>query len=565
MTQKPGSPFPSSLRPGEVLLLADIETHSSVWLLRRRAGNRSAAGYCYEFGQAADDAWRAAVSLLPRSMPVLWRPSSGLDLNARQALRLGVKAKSDWHPAVDDQIDGRSFGLSFLLALGSEALDIPLPVNVVASAELEANGRLLPVASLESKLEAVAEIAPKVTLVLVAKDQPPISDTFCIRFPHLHVLRVNTAQDAILTVFGDAPAEWIRAHADAHSRDLFVASLLRSALEVDYTTTDWSPFNRAAEFALQEWDGLSFSERETLRFVAAVFLRRHGSGAPRDPLGTPRDTWLEEFPEPTRLAIIRKLVLQSAMTGDPVPAEIEAVARGRLARIGDSTNAHRSHLRLQAALGRLLAVTGRPNEGLELQEKVVAAFFARFRYEDASEALTECFQLAAGLEDVSAFGRAEQSYLTMQAFGGPDPRELPRLEVSRILARQRLGHVPNDIDIERLHSIAFDTALHPTVVYAALRGYLRLLFVADRRTEAEAAITRLETEDPRFRHDVAIAGICCALVKLDRALAEGNSSTAKAALIELGNDGGALITHLTAAACLSGVDAAAFVARWFPL
>ena len=68
-------------------------------------------------------------------------------------------------------LDGPSFGLTFFLLLTSTVLDVPLPDEVVASAEIDDRGRIGPVDAIAEKIAGIIAIAPSVRRVLVAADQ----------------------------------------------------------------------------------------------------------------------------------------------------------------------------------------------------------------------------------------------------------------------------------------------------------------------------------------------------------------------------------------------------------
>ena len=549
---------PHAALPGSVLLVAAADKYSTLWVLQERLpGSNGEPLVCYEFGPVADEAWRTAVALLPRVSPVLWRNVGRGDLNSRQALRIGLLRKPNSAFQFDHMLEGSSFGLSFLLALASEALDLRIPQQFAASAMIDAYGHLSAVDSLIDKVAVLNESAPWVTTLLVAENQLDVERCAAL-YPSILIQRIEHARDALSLVFHNALDEPIAAGATGLERRAhLIVSFLRLALEPDHTVTDWTPFSRAIDAALTQWrDNLSEHDDRTLRFVRAVFNRRHGVA---ESLGLPEQDWLERFPRPVRLAIVSKFVLHSAHTRGPRPEQIEQLARELLAA---ATEAHSADLKLQSALGRLLAVTGRPSEALQLQEDVISGFYDRYRHDQAGEALAECYRLAAALKDSDALRRIEERFSTMLSFGGCDRRMLPLLESARLNARLRLLHEWDDVALARLQAMSLDPSLHWSISYAALRNYVSLLIEKEQSDEILRLVEQALDGSVCFRGDDKPARTYRALIALDLGLASRAMPTARAATEELTNLHPGLVGNIHSGS--TGIPLPELLARWYP-
>jgi hypothetical protein len=547
-----------SVHPGEVLLVAAGERHSTLWRLEDLASRaRNEAGVCYEFGVAADEAWREAVALLPRVSPLLWKHVGRKGLDSRQARRIGSWALPNWSVPFDSQLEGSSFGLSFLLALASEAFGVAVPEHFAASAVLGSDSRLSPVEGLVNKVAVLVKEAPWVRTLLVAENQPDVRRCR-YTYPSVVIRPVENARTALDVVFENAMAV-STLEAAPNDRSRLIANFLRLALEADHTVTDWKPFARAVDSALTKWAGsISPHDVHTLRFVGAVFDRRRG-GSQRLELD---EQWLGHFAAPVRLAVLRKLVLHSAATGSPPPTQVEAIARAALPAVSD---AHNAHLRLESALGRLLSVTGRPEdaqEAQETQERVVSAFFDRFRHDQAGEALAECYRLATAMEDPLVLPRIEEQFLLMQAFGGCDPRVVPLLETERSIAHVRLTPDCGQLagaHLAHLRITALDSGLHRAISYSALRAYVHWSNRSNRSADGVDLVNQVLGPPCEDNEANALATSCRALIELDNARDSGDSSTVQANIRRLEN------LHPGLASNFAGVGGGSeeLFARWY--
>ena len=122
-------------------------------------------------GPDAQASWRAAALALPRSVPVLWRSVHHASRDLPRATLLASHLAAPGFEERDRVLDGPSFGLTFFLLLTSVVLDVPLPDEVVASAEIDERGRIGPVDAIAEKIAGIMAIAPSVRRVLVAADQ----------------------------------------------------------------------------------------------------------------------------------------------------------------------------------------------------------------------------------------------------------------------------------------------------------------------------------------------------------------------------------------------------------
>src|SRR5262249_15820605 len=110
------------------------------------------------------------------------------------------------------------------------------------------------------------------------------------------------------------------------------------------------------------------------------------------------------------------LVQQVADVGQPSWGEVECLVN--LVRQPVISNAHPMQLRLEGALARLWAITGRPVDALKHQEQLAHVYFDSLLYGDVSFPLAEWFRLRRTVEDEAAFERAERMRLAVEAVGG---------------------------------------------------------------------------------------------------------------------------------------------------
>lgn len=148
------------------------------------------------FNRGALEAWSAASYAVLPLLPAIPRDSSlsGALSSPRFACWLNPKR----HANPDGTLDGSSYGLAFALAIASLWLDVPVPVDLAASACILPNGVLGLVEGLNEKLLSLFSDAPQVKRVLVAEGQRNIKAP-----PGVEIVECRSLRDAIHEAFPD--------------------------------------------------------------------------------------------------------------------------------------------------------------------------------------------------------------------------------------------------------------------------------------------------------------------------------------------------------------------------
>ncbi len=402
---------PPTPRPGHVAAVTVRGRTTTLWHLHL-APHRAARSTV--LGADARASWRSAGIALPRSLPVLWRSvhEATQEMPVIQRLRTSIDAPG--FEERDAVVDGPSFGLAFFLLLASSVLDCAVPGDVIASAAIDAYGRLHGVDGLRQKLEGVRALAPGVSRVVVSADQAHEAERHA--GGTLEVIGATSAAEALERVFGPRLSTLlVDAGSDPARRAELTSGFFRLALVGRGAAIDWSPVARGADQALRTWTELGPDERYQLEFARAV-AARHESNEGDLPL--PDAAWLRGRPRMVRVQVLSHLVQQCADTGRPGATEVEALASHEVH--GDPYEAFLPQLRLHGALCRLWALTGRAERALADNERLTRAALAVFAPADASFPLSEWLRLAAALGDVQAFeraGAAREEALTHGGFG----------------------------------------------------------------------------------------------------------------------------------------------------
>lgn len=172
---------PAPLRPGEAWLLLCAASATSGEVVRWRSRDREGSvGFTADSTDAIERAWRGLMATLAgegHALPIDF-PRGGFD----------APGVARW-----DRIEGASLGVTACLAWLSRACGVPVPAHLAASAAVQSDGSLAPVAHLREKLAALAVSAPAVTAVIVATSQPDAPDP-----PHgVTLMRCRTLADAL--------------------------------------------------------------------------------------------------------------------------------------------------------------------------------------------------------------------------------------------------------------------------------------------------------------------------------------------------------------------------------
>jgi hypothetical protein len=401
----------SVLRGGVPLVTVDATlSAAALWVLRiGGAGDGRNAPVNFEADSL--QAWEDAATALPRSLPFLWRPVQ----QARDAPHLAshlvtmqLRDRCMGHPT---ELRGKSFGLGFVLAMASWILRVSVPDDLIAIGTVDADGRIEAVEGMCEKIAVIEQHAPRIRRVLLPAQQA--HEAQAVTTAGLEIVPVDKAARAVELVLGDAFRNLLRRSGeDPEAREELVDSFFRLVILGRSAAIDWTPVEHGATVALQAWSGLDPAAIWKLRCAQAV-AARHESNRGEIPL--PDEPVLRSLPAPLRVLAVVHLLQQCADTGQPSIEMAEALSGEHLVPVSE---AFVPRLKLWSARARLMAVTGRPEEALRLQEELAQAFLARLEYEEVSYQLTEWYRLAGALEDRQAFTRAREVHARVVRLGG---------------------------------------------------------------------------------------------------------------------------------------------------
>lgn len=484
---------------GELAAVTVRDEVASLWWLAPQgtAGPPAAA-----LGPEALASWEAAGLALPRSVPLLWRD---VHRAARVAPRVGLldvtRHSSGFMPR-DAVVDGPSFGLAFFLQLASVVLDCPVPTHLVASASIDAYGRLGAVGSIADKVAGLRALAPRVRLLLVAADQAEAARR--AGGTRLEVVGIRHAAEALEHAFGSLLSRrLVDGGADGTTRAELADAFFRLALVGRGAAVDWTPIERGATLALDTWPDLDADLRYQLLFARAVAARHESN---RGALPLPDAAWLRLQPRVRRLQVLAHLIQQCADTGTPDAVRTQDVARPWLTL--DTHEATIPEMVLLGAHARLWAVTGQAGRALATQRDLTLAYLRIYAEEHASFPLAEWIRLAGALGDTAALREAHDVHDRLVVSGGHGAHGRPYVELA--LARARLTRDEGDREAQReMVRLASDDTLPSHVRWSAHR------WVPEGRDLLESAAER----------DVHAAR-ALALVRLDRCLTAGDTEGA---------------------------------------
>ena len=297
---------------------------------------------------------------------------------------------------------------------------------------------------------------------------------------------------------------------DEEAREEVAASLFRVAMSGRSSFPFWRPVAAAAEQLLER---PVTPEMERMLRIASAVARRHEDNGGR--LTMPDRQWLDHYPNPLRIRLVAQHVQQAADSGTPDPDAIEALGRQYLLTGGDAFPAH---FELLGALGRLVAVLGRPREALAMQREAAGALVARGDLAGATFGLSAWLQLSAALADHAEFDRAvrcwdEVSLLGELSESGGDVY----VHAAHLRGLVLLGR--NDAARSALRSIDTECPLLPTHLSVAVARWR----------------CWLDESAPKSAHDLA---------GLDAAWRSGNSRRAEAEVERLLGAGAQLYSVL---------------------
>jgi hypothetical protein len=449
----------------------------------------------------------------------------------------------------DDALDGESFGLAFALGLAAQLLGQPFPSNWVATGKLDALGRVTAVSGVAQKLALSAQV-PLITHALVPSQNLEEARRAA---PRLTIVGVCQLREALRVLWTEAQLRSTPSMSTVQqqARELFNVCLDSRA----NATSDWRPVAAAAQSFLETYDAdLSEADRSRLQLARQIASRHAGEWveyqaphpALRDDLMASR--WLE---------LLAHLVQSSTDLGSPSLDEL----RPLLPELPPHRERHPSHLRLLGALGRLYAITGEAERGLECQLEAARSWWEERNVSELSYPLSAGFQLAGALGDQESFDALEALYVASRELAS-QPEGDCFVRLSRARGLVALGRDDAALWSE-LKALAADAQRPEHLRLTAMRLLLKRARRAGEDTgqEAEhwASFEALARSGTLSAHDEAEFR---ALVALETALERGGD--APRALKQLVEVSAQPTGMLMAAAEAKGKDAAAWVARFWP-
>ncbi|MFW6053405.1 MAG: S16 family serine protease [Persicimonas sp.] len=407
-------------------------------------------------------AWETAIDAAAASAPALWGGLRGFRNWSPRAVYGGGQGAS-----TDEILNGRSFGLSFVLAILSLAWETPVKVDVAATGVVDGNGRVGDVDGLDAKLIAVWNWAPRVRRILVPQGQVKEArrSVASLGDPP-EIIGVSRAKEAIELTFPSLDGLMD----EVGDRQRWVDSVFRLALGRRDELPRWEPVSNAVRRAEEQWFGgeSSLSEDSRLRLrVAGAIARRHDGG--RAELECAPEAWVDALLRPYRLRYLANLVQQAANCGSPSPERVLELVDERHAEGKDATA---EDLKLTGALGRLHYRLGDFDEAFEFERSAAAQWAMRGVFEEVSYPLSFSYLLSGVLESGARFD--ELSTLYGQWVSDPRVRigDLAFVELARGRARAMLGEFEDARQVlSQLIGQPDHKAIPDFVRYSACRWY----------------------------------------------------------------------------------------------
>jgi hypothetical protein len=548
-----GQTSPPATRVGTGVGVTVHESSGCLWLIDVNGNTGTAEA---DLGDTTRRSWGSAVRALPRSVPYLWSPVNLFHAQLPSIKRLGTHLKAGV-AANCKLVTGPSFGLAFILALASKVFRFPLPGDLIATAGIEEDGSVSEVDGLSIKIAAVVELMPQVKRLLVASTQE--AEALALANGQLQVVGIQSASHALELAFGERLAELlVQQGTDLATRHQLSEWFFRFCLVGSAELIDWSPIAAAAAHALSEWPGLNADDRFMLGFAKGIAERHERNGGT---LPVPSAEWLLARPAPLRTHLVAHLVQQTADTGQPTWRDLEPLVSH--VRASSLEDAQLMQLKVEGALARLSAVTGRPSEALRRQEELAHIFVDCMLYEEVSFPLSEWFRLAGALGDQAAAERADKVRRLVEAVGGLGEVGGLFVELSRAVAMCRLASSVDRSGLDFLSTTISRQDVPEHLKWAAARILLNpeLTSPDDQvRSKARCALEWAATHsDQRRGHSAAVN---LALVQLERALRTESVKDSESALGRLAELEPGIVAHLSGAAPNGGVGR--YVALFFP-
>ncbi len=538
-----GGPPPE--RNGATLLLGHHRDATQLWSLHFD-GARGSRLHTAVISPETREVWNQSVAIAFRNLPVQWRAISPNTLGYPTAVNIAANIHATTLPEVNSLTDG-SFGLSFVLALASMVLDVPIPSHIVATASINiADDCLGSVAHLRHKVDAVRKYTPRVSEILVspemaAEDQGQTNP---------RVVGVSTVSDAIAHVFGSKPEELLRHAGRAPAERNRILGEFRHV--EDAVRGDWKAIARAGALMLSEWPELGPADREMIASITGTAQRHCNNGGYRLRPAVTREQLLAITPDDRRMNDIAQRI-QDATDGDECnPPDIIAVAREAIP--ADEHCMHH-HFVVMGALGRYHAIAGRPTDAIRLLETATRGFLNHPRSTvDASRPLAEWIRLG-GCTDLRTLKVALEQAERWNHYS-PDRRSRGFIALATARAYMRLDENLSFAEELLREPIMMEGDKH--VGWGALRSLIALSRRRSRISDAEQYFAELQAKahaDPSARRHHIMA-------RLDMAIESKQREGVSVIIDELRNEDPGLCARLTRAAGYS--DLPRYIQLWYP-
>jgi hypothetical protein len=516
------------------------------------AGQPKSRGHTHAaLGQHAQGARSAAAAALPRALPYLVARPHRWDRRIHHLARFAFVFDAGQNSHALPVVDGPSFGLGWLLGLASCCASTPVPRHVIASATIDAAGKLGRVGGVERKLRVIDEWALGITHVYVAAEQVDewraaarglnrsLEIVGCEKASELHLLIGGRTQ--IEDMPSDRRGPWVR-------------SMFNLAADIG-GRTDWHPVDRATELAMETWgDELDEHPRWQLHFANAVAARHENRHVK---LELPPAGFLESqsLAPPMVAKVIANLIAHSTDIGSPPAQDVLTLS----AHWKDEHPKLERTARVIGAEARLWSRVGKFERALAMQRQVAQDFARSGDFTEISFQLTEWYRLAgcmgapAGLQ---AFREADDFVELHQALEhGGEGRDFVNL--CRARACIQLG-LDDQETVDSLTELTDKSSTRHHLRYSAMRWLARLFAVRGQRERRRAVVADLEVaadEGPAPDQ----AGWFLRLVRLDQAISKQRREDAQQLVYELSQPFGPIVD-----AARSVTDDPSFIAETFP-
>lgn len=499
-----GAPPGPSL--GETLLVSvgDGVAQTVLWRLGAREAD-SALRAVELKGQAARSC-DLARRLVTRDLPFLTDASPLHRASSWSAAPLLVDQKGN--TVLPRVLDGPSFGLSLCLAHASLLLDVPVPADVAASAEIHADGSVVEVGGLESKVRLVARGGLGVTRLLVAQIQAGQAER-CARDAgraSLRIVPVRGVADALREVFPNLEEAMCKRWEDPVFARASAEVFYRLALASEPVLLSWHVLERSADLLERQLADDTTPEGRTAREQAALakrIARRH-EGLPAV-IAWPAEPDLTTLPQARRLALIAHVVQSAADHDDALSRDYVAKAKPL---VGPMPERSEGEAKLLGAIGRAEAAHGDYKVAHQTLREAIDTWLALFEEPQMARALCEWLRVAGLIGDDDGVRRARHDWVARlegSARTDDTSRAFVRLALGRALVQ--LGQPEEAIEVLCSPPPSFWQLTYEHLQDARWRWLARALRSCGRVDEAADAVAGMRESDQKLlaHLDVALA------------------------------------------------------------